>query len=102
MSHLDCNMDVLEELQALEAHLVIQLEDHLEAHLQVDQLDDHFVDGEDHLVARHEEDHVVGHLVPHVENHLVVHVVLVPHEDLRACQEGDEMMKARRELLGML
>ena len=42
MSHLDCNMDVLEDLQVLlevqvdplEAHLVNQLEDHLEARRQ--------------------------------------------------------------------
>ena len=65
----------------------------------MDQLDDHFVDGEDHLVAR-EEDHVVGHLVPHVENHLVVHVEVL-HED-QACQEDDEMMEAALELLEML
>ena len=101
MSHLDCNMDVLEDLQVLlevqvdplEAHLVNQLEDHLEAHLQVVQLDDQ-------LVGR-EEDHVVGHLVPHVENHLVVHVEVL-HEDLQACQEDDEMMEAALELLEML
>jgi len=70
----------------------------------VDQLDDHLVaHGEDHLVA-HEEDllvpHEVGHPVPHVEDHLVVHVE-VPHEDLQACQEDDEMMQAGPELLGM-
>ena len=109
MSHLDCNMDVLEDLQVLlevqvdplEAHLVNQLEDHLEAHLQVVQLDDHLVaHGEDQLVVR-EEDHVVGHLVPHVENHLVVHVEVL-HEDLQACQEDDEMMGAALELLEML
>jgi len=106
---LDCNMDVLEDLQVLlevqvdplEAHLVNQLEDHLEAHLQVVQLDDHLVaHGEDQLVVR-EEDHVVGHLVPHVENHLVVHVEVL-HEDLQACQEDDEMMEAALELLEML
>lgn len=109
MSHLDCNMDVLEDLQVLlevqvdplEAHLVNQLEDHLEAHLQVVQLDDHLVaHGEDQLVVR-EEVHVVGHLVPHVENHLVVHVEVL-HEDLQACQEDDEMMEAALELLEML
>ena len=109
MSHLDCNMDVLEDLQVLlevqvdplEAHLVNQLEDHLEAHLQVVQLDDHLVaHGEDQLVVR-EEDHVVGHLVLHVENHLVVHVEVL-HEDLQACQEDDEMLEAALELLEML